>query len=71
MSGQATGRRVTLCRMIRKRTGIREYLTRDLELSRAPLRRGLGGREEKKSSKKLIEFYHGPVYRRPHTSDAL
>lgn len=51
------------CRVIRERTGIREYLTRDLELSRAPVDRV--AREKK--SKKLIEFYRGLVYLATYT----
>lgn len=74
MSGQATRRRVTFCRYDQKANRYtHEYLTRDLELfqasklgrERSP--KGERERERRKiKSKKLIEFYRGPVYPRPH-----
>lgn len=55
MSGQATERRVTLYCMIRKRTGIREYLTRDLELSQASNLEREKERERKREKEKEKE----------------
>lgn len=55
MSGQATERRVTLYCMIRKRTGIREYLTRDLELSQASNLEREKERERKREKEKERE----------------